>query len=202
MRAETDIVDGMFRRRCFYALTGASLLLCVGTSILWARSKFGDCLICCGRQHGVICETAHGIMTFLILAPEKPEDILSETVDHNEMYNTGFRYKREDADDAGVYYDCWTPPFPLHKWLGVHFGPLGGDTYFGIVQWEFVTVPIWELVCIEALLPAAITIQFMRRRFSKKSRGLCPSCGYDLRAMPDRCSECGAIPAEKKLTPQ
>jgi hypothetical protein len=81
---------------------------------------------------------------------------------------------------------------PERAWAGFKWGEFSGGRAHG---WE-VVIPYRVLVIVAALLPAA----WLRRqhRLAVAARaGLCPACGYDLRATPDRCPECGREAARK-----
>jgi hypothetical protein len=56
-----------------------------------------------------------------------------------------------------------------------------------------VWAPFWSLCLITLLIPAAWARRRVAesRRGRRALRGLCPRCGYDLRATPDLCPECG-----------
>lgn len=61
-------------------------------------------------------------------------------------------------------------------------------------------LPYWALAVATSLIPMLWLILYARRcaRARRRSAGICLSCGYDLRATPGRCPECGAVPAEAK----
>jgi hypothetical protein len=61
----------------------------------------------------------------------------------------------------------------------------------------YVRIP-YPIVIPLLVSPWAIAKARATRRLRRLRRQLCPNCGYDLRASPDRCPECGEIPAPQQ----
>jgi hypothetical protein len=73
---------------------------------------------------------------------------------------------------------------------------IGGLPAYGTTQ-TLIDFPIWTLTVATAVLPL-VWITFAVRRQRRVIGCKCGSCGYDLRATPGRCPECGTIPGQKK----
>ena len=103
-------------------------------------------------------------------------------------------------------YHCADSLPPLNFFFGpswVHGKPAGEPGNFGDTirpGWTNASLTIlWLLFIVasigtSAAFPAICVYRAFRRRRLILA-GQCRNCGYDLRASPDRCPECGTVPA-------
>jgi hypothetical protein len=78
----------------------------------------------------------------------------------------------------GFGYDFWSLPC----------GPPPGATCAGTT----LDIPFWAIALLFAIVPFKRIWKTVRGRYRTKD-GLCVNCGYDLRASPERCPECGNV---------
>lgn len=89
-------------------------------------------------------------------------------------------------------WPVFVPPYSLGThffWFSSSWYPevSMANQYYGAVQWSF---PVWPLALI-CLMPATLRAWKSRRAKRAESMNRCGKCGYDLRATPTRCPECG-----------
>jgi hypothetical protein len=104
-----------------------------------------------------------------------------------------------EATDVGLDFTVESevrsggPKSPVN-WRGWSARGFGSWRLYFASGWEDTySVPYWFLAVATTILPSATTVRWRRRRTlrNRRLRGQCRRCGYDLRASPERCPECG-----------
>jgi hypothetical protein len=186
-----------FRRRLSHALAAVSAVLLLATLALWARS------------YGVGDQWYRSRWTFIA----KPDGAMP--VHETAVWLISGRgglaveVRLQDADWRGVPPDerqrqtraetSWKrqpAEYPDARGPDVVWSGLGFGYWVTRYGWSYsassrrLWFPDWALALPLAAWPAAWCF-LARRRARRAGAGLCPRCGYDLRATPGRCPECG-----------
>lgn len=182
------------KRRLFTFASAISLVVCVGTVTLWARSHWVADEFKWGWTRGVgWAWTPAGSLELGLFrgdCSDEPADFYGfkhGPAPVNRPINT-FVFMEIDPPDKLVVW----------QWGGFAWYSLRSRTN-GNLYAEAVA-PFWSIMALAGVLPFGWLVLQTRSRarlLAQKRRGLCRTCGYDLRASTGRCSECGTpIPSK------
>jgi hypothetical protein len=185
------------------ALTILSLLLCMATIALWTRSYFRTESAVAGYWHyqnhpgfteyfdawelDAFNTPGRWIMRVRLRACVAGPGRFEEVPHQKGKILTIGAVDPERLADARL--DIWKLSTGMNG-----LRSLATDKTVGVSFSHLITLAFF------ALMPAVHMILAFRRRGARQ-KGLCDLCGYDLRATPNRCPECGAIPAKPPVNP-
>jgi hypothetical protein len=191
------------KRRLFNVLAAGSLALCLAMLGLWVNSRWRHDAI--GRSsegrnpdlyslRGWSLHSNNGMLALhgVALGPIAPVDLdwspPSWRWSSERAYGSGphlLYCRNADGRVLGFVFVRAEQKFPPGNFTASSVGPY-------IAREKLVSVPHWLLALILAILPARWLLLLWRRRHNSPKHA-CPTCGYDLRATPERCPECGLL---------
>ena len=175
--------------RLFMFASAASLLAFVAVMTLWVRSHFIEDRLTQSSSPVLMPGQSVGTQDGIVLTCRTGTIRM-----HREEWNGWIGQPATPGWDwvrvPSAWYESdflgW-PPVRRYVQSASAFQPiLGGQ------QGRGLAVECWFPALLTIALPACwlISRQAWRRR-SRTAHGLCPTCGYDVRACAERCSECG-----------
>jgi hypothetical protein len=161
-------------------LSALSLLLSVAAAALWVRNYFA-----CDR----VSWTGDAAVVHVVAS--RGRTVWSRITGPAGVVVSGqwarwTHLAAEPSDiDAGVWADLSEASLPgLHYSQGAVAGKAG-------VWLQMLQVPHYLPVTLGLVL---LAVRLARRVRARRTRvGVCATCGYDLRATPGRCPECGRV---------
>ena len=181
-------------RNLMNSLTAVSLLLCLATVALWVRSywqfdsfyKLNCTLDSCVHMKSVNCD--RGVIGINWLASNKS----SSGIQKDWTYTSkGIPSYRVAPGATGFGYRVSNPELRLDRTTILNYA-------------QTILFPLWAVTLVTMILPWIWAIRRLGRR--RRDPGLCPKCGYDLRATPQaggelvsRCPECGTATRHAKV---
>jgi hypothetical protein len=180
-----------FRRKLFSVFAALSLVLCVVTTALWARSFFVVEAVFRSRWDATTQRLSKSWVRW-------SDGKLMASYECTAPPAQGFF----PPANVGWQHSTTSLPPPDFAWYLINHQPRsyfqGRNGTLGWTEMWIVGFRIWPVAVLAAVLPAWWLFAKMRpRRFARNN--LCPVCGYDLRATPDRCPECGTIAVKGNL---
>jgi hypothetical protein len=167
-------------------------LLVVFFILLWLSSytRLGSFVVALDSNQSTILASNHG--TLKIGRHERKTSGLGDSAGE-----VGQEYDQGQVTDQvlwtkSVYLPGW-PPWQRAAYVvssthlyqnGVVLSVTESTTVTGIAWWFIIVI-----LGLPLLLPVILSKKRLHRR--RLRQGLCPECGYDLRATPTRCPECG-----------
>jgi hypothetical protein len=181
----------------FNLLAWVSLVLCIITACVIVRGFFRDDMVehfTYGPTVGPVLHRSRiriligrGILYVLLM------DETETTTGPADMakYRDGFEGPPDWS--YGAYPPSWPTPAD-HQRFGFGYSDYSivNPNGWATPRSRDVRVPLWLPLLLLGVLPAGRFKVWWKLRW-RLARGACGNCGYDLRASPDRCPECGLI---------